>query len=127
MIQPFMPAIQSEGEWSLLYFAGQFSHAVLKTPKSGDFRSQPDYDAHLRTLPAPPQALALAEAAVSFIGRDRLLYARVDMVRHADDGFCLMELELIEPDLYLTHDPEAAMRFKDAFESALHIGCGCHP
>lgn len=126
MIQPFMPAIRDEGEWSLLYFAGQLSHAVLKTPKAGDFRSQPDYDAHLRLMEPPAGALALAEAAVDFIGRDRLLYARVDMVRHADGGFCLMELELIEPDLYLTYDLEASMRFKDAFEAAMHIGCGCH-
>lgn len=124
MIQPFMPAIQSEGEWSLLYFVGQFSHAVLKTPKSGDFRSQPDYDAHLRVLTPPPEALALAQSAIDFIGRDRLLYARVDMVRAADVGFCLMELELIEPDLYLTYDPEAAMRFKDAVEAAMLV-CGC--
>ena len=126
MIQPFMPAIRDEGEWSLLYFAGQLSHSVLKTPKAGDFRSQPDYDANLRVMAPPAEALALAEAAVNFIGRDRLLYARVDMVRHADGGFCLMELELIEPDLYLTYDLEASMRFKDAVEAALHIGCGCH-
>jgi len=124
MIQPFMPAIRSEGEWSLLYFVGQFSHAVLKTPKSGDFRSQPDYNAHLRVKTPPPEALALAQSAIDFIGRDRLLYARVDMVRAEDGGFCLMELELIEPDLYLTYDPEAAMRFKDAVEAALHV-CGC--
>ncbi len=124
MIQPFMPAIQSEGEWSLLYFVGQFSHAVLKTPKSGDFRSQPDYDAHLRVLTPPSEALTLAQSAIDFIGRDRLLYARVDMVRAEDGGFCLMELELIEPDLYLTYDPEAAMRFKDAVEAAMLV-CGC--
>ena len=124
MIQPFMPAIRSEGEWSLLYFVGQFSHAVLKTPKSGDFRSQPDYDAHLRALTPPPEALALAQSAIDFIGRDRLLYARVDMVRAEDGGFCLMELELIEPDLYLTYDLEASMRFKDAVESAMLV-CGC--
>ena len=119
MIQPFMPAIRDEGEWSLLYFGGRFSHAVLKTPKAGDFRSQPDYDAHLRIMAPPAEALALTEAAVDYIGRDRLLYAQVDMVRHADGGFCLMELELIEPDLYLTYDPEAAMRFSDAIEDAL--------
>ncbi|WP_245679084.1 ATP-grasp domain-containing protein [Asticcacaulis taihuensis] len=124
MIQPFMPAIQSEGEWSLLYFVGQFSHAVLKTPKSGDFRSQPDYNAHLRVLTPPPEALQLAQSAIDFIGRDRLLYARVDMVRAADGGFSLMELELIEPDLYLTYDPEASMRFKDAVEAAMRV-CGC--
>jgi len=125
MIQPFMPAIQSEGEWSLLYFAGQFSHAVLKTPKQGDFRSQPDYNAHLRTLSAPEAARQLAEEAIEFIGRDQLLYARVDMVRSPDGGFCLMELELIEPDLYLTYDLEASLRFKDAFEVALQDSCNC--
>jgi len=126
MIQPFMPAIQSEGEWSLLFFGGQFSHAVLKTPKSGDFRSQPDYDAHLRPLPPPPEALDLAEAALDYVGRDRLLYARADMVRDETRRFCLMELELIEPDLYLTYDPEAMMRFKDAVEHALEHGHAGH-
>ena len=119
MIQPFMPAIQSEGEWSLLYCGGAFSHAVLKTPKAGDFRSQPDYDARLRVEVPPEAARALADAAIDYVGRDRLLYARADMVRHEDGGFCLMELELIEPDLYLTYDPEALMRFKDAMETAL--------
>ena len=124
MIQPYMAAIASEGEWSLIFFVGELSHAVLKTPKPGDFRSQPDYDAHLRVLRPPPEALALAQAAVDFIGRDRLLYARVDMVRAEDGGFCLMELELIEPDLYLSYDPEAVMHFKDAVDLAMQV-CGC--
>lgn len=126
MIQPFMPAIQSEGEWSLLFFAGEFSHAVLKTPKSGDFRSQPDYQAHLRTLPPPPEALLLAAEAIDFVGADRLLYARVDMVRDGAGRFCLMELELIEPDLYLAYADGAAARFTHAVEIALFQGCGCH-
>ena len=126
MIQPYMPAIASEGEWSLIFFVGEFSHAVLKTPKAGDFRSQPDYAARLRAMAPPPEALRLAQAAVDFIGHDRLLYARVDMVRAPDGGFCLMELELIEPDLYLTYDRCASIRFKDAVERALHVGCGRH-
>jgi glutathione synthase/RimK-type ligase-like ATP-grasp enzyme len=126
MIQPFMPAIQSEGEWSLLFFAGEFSHAVLKTPKSGDFRSQPDYQANLRALTPPPEALLLAAETIDFIGADRLLYARVDMVRDADSRFCLMELELIEPDLYLAYADGAAARFAHAVEIALFQGCSCH-
>ena len=126
MIQPFMPSIQSEGEWSLLFFGGQFSHAVLKTPKSGDFRSQPDYDAHLRTLPPPAEALELATQAIDYVGRAQLLYARADMVRDEAGRFCLMELELIEPDLYLAYDPEAMMRFKDAVEHALDHGHAGH-
>jgi glutathione synthase/RimK-type ligase-like ATP-grasp enzyme len=126
MIQPFMPAIQTEGEWSLLFFGGAFSHAVLKTPKSGDFRSQPDYDAKLRHLPPPAEALELATAALDYVGRDRLLYARADMVRDTSGRFCLMELELIEPDLYLTYDPEAMMHFKDAVEHAIAHGHAGH-
>jgi glutathione synthase/RimK-type ligase-like ATP-grasp enzyme len=126
MIQPFMPSIQDEGEWSLLFFAGQFSHAVLKTPKSGDFRSQPDYDANLRALPPPPEAMMLAAAAIDYIGADRLLYARADMVRDAEGRFCLMELELIEPDLYLAYSDGAAERLRHAFEIALFGGCACH-
>lgn len=126
MIQPFMPSIQDEGEWSLLFFAGQFSHAVLKTPKSGDFRSQPDYDANLRTLSPPPEAMMLAAAAIDYIGADRLLYARADMVRDNEGRFCLMELELIEPDLYLGYSDGAADRLRHAFEIALFGGCACH-
>src|SRR5690606_22142013 len=110
MLQPFMPAIQSEGEWSLLFYGGQFSHAVLKTPKSGDFRSQPDYNAHLRSLTVPPEALELAHEALDYAGGRDLLYARVDMVRNAQGAPCLMELELIEPDLYLTYDADAPVR-----------------
>ncbi|WP_140985999.1 ATP-grasp domain-containing protein [Asticcacaulis tiandongensis] len=123
MLQPFMPAIQSEGEWSLLFYSGQFSHAVLKTPKSGDFRSQPDYDANLRTLPVPPEALELAYEALDYAGGPDLLYARVDMVRNDSGQPCLMELELIEPDLYLTYDPDAPARLAHAFSHVLGLGC----
>lgn len=126
MLQPFMPAIQSEGEWSLLFYGGQFSHAVLKTPKAGDFRSQPDYDAHLRSLPVPPEALELAHEALDYAGGHSLLYARVDMVRNAQGLPCLMELELIEPDLYLTYDPDAPARLAHAFSHALGLGCTGH-
>lgn len=118
LIQPFLPAIQSEGEWSLIFLGGEFSHAVLKTPKEGDFRSQPDYDAHLRLKTPPQEALELARAAIEYVG-DGLLYARVDMVRDTQGRFCLMELELIEPDLYLSYAPEAQMRFKDVIEAQI--------
>jgi hypothetical protein len=119
MIQPFMPQIITEGEWSLLFFGGEFSHAVLKTPKAGDFRSQPDYDAHLRALSPPPQALDLAHALINYLGPDQLLYARVDMVRGLDDQFYLMEIELIEPDLYLKYDDLAPLRLACAVKAAM--------
>ncbi|WP_298324285.1 hypothetical protein [Asticcacaulis sp.] len=122
MIQPFMPAIQSEGEWSLIFFGGDFSHAVLKTPKPGDFRSQPDYNAHLRVQTPPVAAVELAYQALEYVGQT-LLYARVDMVRNAAGDFCLMELELIEPDLYLKYEDAAPARLSHAVEDALGL-CG---
>lgn len=124
MLQPFMPAIQSEGEWSLIFFGGDFSHAVLKTPKPGDFRSQPDYDAHLRVETPPVAAVELAYQALKYVGQT-LLYARVDMVRNAAGAFCLMELELIEPDLYLRYEDAAPARLCHAIEHALGL-CGHH-
>lgn len=120
MIQPFMPAIQSEGEWSLIFFGGDFSHAVLKTPKPGDFRSQPDYDAHLRVQTPPVAAVELAYQALEYLGQT-LLYARVDMVRNGAGDFCLMELELIEPDLYLKYEEAAPARLSHAVEHALGL------
>ena len=122
MLQPFMPAIQSDGEWSLIFFGGDFSHAVLKTPKPGDFRSQPDYDAHLRVQTPPVAAVELAYQALEYVGQT-LLYARVDMVRNAAGDFCLMELELIEPDLYLKYEDTAPARLSHAVEHALGL-CG---
>jgi len=124
MLQPFLASIQSEGEWSLIYLGGAFSHAVLKTPKPGDFRSQPDYDAHLRVQPAPAEAVELAEAALDYVGAP-LLYARVDMVRDAKGRFRLMELELIEPDLYLKYEAAAPARLSHAVEHVLGL-CGHH-
>jgi glutathione synthase/RimK-type ligase-like ATP-grasp enzyme len=123
MIQPFMPSVQSEGEWSLLFFGGVFSHAILKTPKAGDFRSQPDYAANLRSLVPPPEALELAHAAIDYVGREQLFYARVDMVRDTEGRFCLMELELIEPDLYLAFDDNAPEHLSHALEHILHLSC----
>jgi hypothetical protein len=125
MLQPFMPMIKSEGEWSLLFFGGNLSHAVLKTPKEGDFRSQPDFEAHLQLLTPPLEAVELAYRALEYIGQT-LLYARVDMVRDEKGQFCLMELELIEPDLYLGFDPKAPFRLAHAFEQSLGLGCSGH-
>ena len=120
MIQPFLPAIQSEGEWSVIFLGGAFSHAVLKTPKSGDFRSQPDYQAHLRAQDPPADVLETAADIINWIGADSLTYGRVDLVRGLDGRPCLMELELIEPDLYLPYAPEAKARFAKAFSDRLH-------
>lgn len=119
MIQPFLEAIQTEGEWSLIFLGGRLSHAVLKTPKAGDFRSQPDYQAQLRALEPPLDIRTVAEDIIDWIGPDQLTYGRVDLCRDASGRPCLMELELIEPDLYLPHAPGAEGRFAEAFGARL--------
>ena len=110
LIQPLMPMIAREGEFSLYYFAGKFSHAILKIPEQGDFRVQEQFGGREMTIDAPVAALALAEAALA-AAPGPLTYARVDMVRGEDGGFYLMELELIEPSLFLDHASDGGAAF----------------
>ncbi len=116
MLQKFMASITVEGEWSLIFFAGKFSHAVIKQPKSGDFRVQNDFGGTSRLADPPAHVLASAIRAVEAV--DATVYARVDGV--VDCGrFLLMELELIEPMLFLADHPEAPARFAAAISTAL--------
>jgi hypothetical protein len=110
LIQPLMLTIASEGEFSLFYFAGQFSHAILKIPEQGDFRVQEQFGGREVTVEAPAATLALAEAALA-AAPGPLTYARVDMVRGKSDGFFLMELELIEPSLFFDHAQDGGAAF----------------
>jgi hypothetical protein len=111
MVQKFMDNIASEGEWSLIFFAGAFSHAVLKRPNPGDFRVQNDFGGTSQLADPPPHVLESATRPLQAV--DPTLYARVDGV--VDEGqFCLMELELIEPALFLADHSAAPDRFADA-------------
>ena len=113
MVQPFMADIISEGEYSLFYFDGQYSHAILKTPKDDDFRVQEEHGGRLKTV--TPEAELTAQAQKSLEAIDSMpLYARVDFVRHGET-FALMEAELIEPSLYFNMDEQSATRFAKAF------------
>jgi glutathione synthase/RimK-type ligase-like ATP-grasp enzyme len=131
MIQPLMEEIVTEGEWSLLYFRQEgrlhFSHAVLKTPKAGDFRVQSELGGQSLEKD-PPYALREQVdelvAKASRVAPDELLYARVDGVvsrgEHAPAGtFLLMELELIEPFIFLEAAAGAAENFAAAIVAAV--------
>ncbi len=100
IIQPFLPSVLTEGEYSFLYFDGQFSHAVNKRPKDGDYRIQSMYGG--RELPYSPKATELetAQTILSYLPQTPL-YARVDLLRGLDGKLNLIELEMIEPYLYL--------------------------
>jgi glutathione synthase/RimK-type ligase-like ATP-grasp enzyme len=95
-----------------MYFDGTFSHAIRKVPKADDFRVQEEHGAAIIAVTPEPALRATADAAMAAVG-ERLLYGRADLVRHGD-GFRLMELELVEPALYLRMDPGAPARFADA-------------
>jgi len=116
MLQKFMDSITTEGEWSLLFFGGKFSHAILKKPQPGDFRVQNDFGGTSYLADPPAHVLASATRAVHAV--DPVVYARVDGVV-AEDRFLLMELELIEPMLFLADHPQAPTRFAVAIANAM--------
>ena len=106
LVQPFLPSIQTEGELSLVYMRGELSHAVRKVPREGDFRVQDSYGAEWK--PERPAAEAEEVGARVFAllagrgsGGAEPLYGRVDLVRRLDGELCVIEVELIEPNLYL--------------------------
>jgi glutathione synthase/RimK-type ligase-like ATP-grasp enzyme len=113
LIQPFMKKIVTEGEFSLFYFAGKYSHAVLKTPKNNDFRVQEEHGGLILPVTPEPQLLEFGGEVMRRVAPVPL-YARVDAVRGEENRFALMELELIEPSLYLRTDEKAAARFARA-------------
>lgn len=112
LVQPFMPWVVLEGEYSLFYFAGQLSHVVLKIPKSPDFRSQEEHGGLIGGLfqeRVEPSLVKHADRAMAALALTPL-YARVDLVRW-EDRFLVMEFELIEPALYFRMDPGSPERF----------------
>ena len=113
MVQPYLPEIERSGETSLLYFAGRFSHAIRKVPQPGDFRVQPEYDGIITRHDPAEDELAAADRILAAVEED-LLYARVDLVRGLEGEPQLIELELIEPDLYLGYDPAEGRLFAEA-------------
>lgn len=115
MIQPFMRGVVEEGEYSLFYFSGAFSHAILKVPAKQEFRSQEERGATIHA--ARPESAMLARGARALEAVvPAPLYARVDLVRNGAGDFAVMELELIEPSLYLRMDAGAPDRFAHAID-----------
>lgn len=115
MVQPFMQNIISEGEYSLFYFGGEYSHTILKTPKQNDFRVQEEHGGILKLVNSNIKLQNIASGIIKKLTTTPL-YARIDLVRGIKDEFLLMELELIEPSLYFNMDPSAAKRFAGIFD-----------
>jgi glutathione synthase/RimK-type ligase-like ATP-grasp enzyme len=116
LVQRFEESI-SEGEWSLVFFRGQLSHAVLKVPLAGDFRVQKEFGGTSVPAAAPDRVGETARQVLAQV-EFPWLYARVDLV-DSSSGVRLMELEMLEPDLFLRHDPGAPGRFAEAIQESI--------
>lgn len=113
LVQPYLPSIASEGEWSFVFGAGRFLYAALKTPKKGDFRVQVMYGATTTPQAPNPDDLAVARQCLEGLPV-RADFARIDMARMTNGQLALMEAELIEPQLYFRDVPGAADKVAEA-------------
>ena len=119
ILQPFQQDVTRRGEDTLMVFNGRYSHAVRKVAKEGDFRVQDDFGGSVHDYQPTDDQVDLAERAMAVC--DPLpAYGRVDMVRDNDGRLAIMELELIEPELWLRHHPAAATAFAEAIATRLN-------
>jgi glutathione synthase/RimK-type ligase-like ATP-grasp enzyme len=121
MLQPFQQQVLDQGELSLMVIDGQVTHAIRKTPKSGDFRVQDDWGGTVHQHQPSAAEATFAEAAVRAVPFD-VLYARVDVIRDNHGSLALMELEMIEPELFFRFHPEAADRLAAGLARRLRAG-----
>lgn len=118
MIQPYLRSIETEGERSLFWLGGVFSHAIRKTPNAGEWRANIPGATRFVAETPPAQAVEAAEAARVLAPPD-LLYVRIDLVLGDDGRWRVIEIEAIEPYLFLAFAPEGAVFFVDAIARVL--------
>jgi glutathione synthase/RimK-type ligase-like ATP-grasp enzyme len=115
LIQPFLTEIK-RGELSFVLFDGKFSHAVRKTPQRGDYRVQAKFGGSVELVKPTPSMVKQATLAASIKGKQ--LYARVDGLE-INGRLVVMEVELVEPDLFFHLDPTAPLRLGAALKRSL--------
>jgi glutathione synthase/RimK-type ligase-like ATP-grasp enzyme len=107
MVQEFIPEIVS-GELSFVFFGGQFSHCIRKTPRAGDFRTQSDFGATRERYEPTRDEIGSALTFLA-LAPERPVFARVDLVKRGST-LLLMELEMIDPMLFFGWVPESVQR-----------------
>ncbi|RLJ80925.1 ATP-grasp domain-containing protein [Pedobacter alluvionis] len=117
IIQPFLPEILESGEWSFIFFNGLYSHSLIKKAKPGDFRVQPAHGGSVHPQRPGEELIATAQQYVTLFAKD-CLYARVDGT-FVNGEFLLMELELIEPFLFLNTAPQNYERYYQALRDLM--------
>jgi glutathione synthase/RimK-type ligase-like ATP-grasp enzyme len=118
MIQPFLESVADFGELSVIYFNGAYSHSILKKPQQGDYRVQDAYGGTNTVFEPEIEVQKIGDQVMSHLP-DFSLYARVDLVKYQNQ-WLLMELEAIEPELFLPLDPQASVRLAKAIQFHLN-------
>lgn len=113
LVQPYLESLETEGELSLLFADGELTHAVRKRARPGDFRVQPELGGTFALEDPEAAAVAAAHQVLAALDEPPFL-ARVDLVSGEDGAPLLIELELIEPRLFLRAAPDAALRYAEA-------------
>jgi glutathione synthase/RimK-type ligase-like ATP-grasp enzyme len=115
LLQPFLPAIQGEGELSFIFVGGALSHALTKQAQPGEYRIQSNFGGIETAIAPEPEDRAAAEAVMAMLPfAEAPLYARIDMVRLNDGALAVMEAELIEPYLYPLQGPDFGAMLAEA-------------
>jgi glutathione synthase/RimK-type ligase-like ATP-grasp enzyme len=117
LVQPFIPSVLESGETSMMFARDRLSHSIRKVPAPGEYRVQDHHGGSVRPHQATDEEIAVAHAALA-VAPAPLTYARVDVVS-TDQGPVVMELELVEPALFLDADPAAPGTFADALLSVI--------
>ncbi len=118
LVQRFLPEIQTKGEWSLIFFGNEFSHAILKKAKEGDFRVQSDFGGSVNIETPSEKLIETAKNMIDSLNKE-LLYVRVDGVE-IDDEFVLMEFEALEPELFFRTNEKSAKFFVSKIKELLN-------
>lgn len=117
LVQPYLHRIETSGEISVLWVDGAVTHAVRKRPQAGDFRVQEEFGGSEEPVPIDPGLARAADDALAHVGPG-CRYARIDLVEGPAGERWLIELELVEPQLFLRHSADATARLADAVAGA---------
>lgn len=117
LVQPYLPAVSGEGEWSLFRFGDRWGHVITKTAAEGDFRVQPQFGGRVEAREPPSAVLRAAEAVLGACPH-AFTYGRVDLLSDGNGGYLLMELERIEPFLFLEQAADGGAAFAAAMKGA---------
>lgn len=120
IVQPYLDTVTSHGETSVIVCGGEVTHAVVKTPAEGDFRAHERYGARYLAVTPSQSQNALARWVITTLHPYTPTLARIDLLTDHHNTLYVSEVELTEPNLYLTVVPDAANAVAEALIKAVN-------